>query len=545
MQGLVLRLAGWRAGEGPELLVTDGEQLIGRAKECDLVLADRSVSRRHLAVRAETGGVRVRTCEAAAPFTIDGRQRTDALVRIGDELTVGGTALVVRRSSVAVYAGSPSRKLADEVRDLEAVIELSEALEGAGDGASMLAALRSWCEAYAGAVETSVLSQKPPDKLVEEALAEGGVRLIAPVPGEPPVSLVVRSRYEEGQLTDVVRALVLVAGRVVAGAARARRAQRALLDERADLRQLTIGSAREFIGSSREAAAVARSLRKLSTGDRTALFVGEAGSGRRFAARLVHEGGARARHALRTIGCAALPPGLAEAELFGGARRVGALEAAGEGTIILHEIALLPVQAQARLARVLETGVLDRPGARPLPIRARIHATTSADLDKLCDDGAFRRDLFTLLAEETVRLPPLRDREGDVELIAEHALADYAPLAARRVIGFTAEAHAVMRKHTWPGNVSELRAAVEHAVLLGESEVVDGPDLPEDVRRGAGALFPSEDDTLELPARLDDVERRAIEAALRASGGNRTRAAALLGVARTALGKKMSARKIE
>lgn len=544
MQGLVLRLAGWRAGEGPELLVTEREQLVGRAKECDLVLADRSVSRRHLLVRAEAGGVRVRTCEGAAAFALDGRSRTDALARIGDELVVGGTALVVRRSSVAAFVGSPSRDLADEVRDLEAVIELSEALEGAGDGGTMLAALRSWCEAYAGAVETAVVSQKPPEKLVEEPLSEGGVRFVAPVPGEPPVSLVVRSRFEAGQVPDVVRALVLVAGRVVAGAARARRAQRALLDERADLRQLALGSVRELVGSSREAGVVARAVRKLQTHDRSALFVGEPGSGRRFAARLVHEGGTRARHALRTIGCAALPPGLAEGELFGGARRAGAIEAAGEGTLVLHEITLLPLPAQARLARTLETGTLDRPGARPTPLRVRIHATSGRDLAEACEAGDLRRDLHDVLAAETVRLPPLRDREGDVDLLAEHALADFAPLAGRRILGFTPEAMTAMRKYTWPGNIRELRAAVEHAVTLGESESLDVTDLPEAVRRAAGGAA-GDADTLRLPATLDDVERRAIEAALRASGGNRTRAAALLGVGRTVLGKKMSAKKIE
>jgi transcriptional regulator with PAS, ATPase and Fis domain len=280
----------------------------------------------------------------------------------------------------------------------------------------------------------------------------------------------------------------------------------------------------------------------------TALLLGDSGTGKSFVARLIHEASARASLPLRVIDCAAIPDGLLESELFGSERgafsaavatRVGAFEAAGDGTLLLDEIGEVPASSQAKLLRAIESRTLERVGSnKPIALRARVIAATNRDLRAMVETREFRADLYYRLAVVTVVIPSLRDRGDDVLVIADRMLADLAAVAARRVTGFTEPARDALRRYAWPGNARELRNAIEHALVLGEGDRIDVADLPELVR---GRAVPASADpmTVQLPANLDWLEARAIDAALVATGGNRTKAAAILGINRVTLQKKL------
>jgi two-component system response regulator HydG len=318
------------------------------------------------------------------------------------------------------------------------------------------------------------------------------------------------------------------------------------------LRTLAIGSARGFLGSSAAAEQIARIIPRLAASDVVVLLTGETGTGKSFVARLLHESGPHASEPFRALNCAAIPESLIESELFGHERgaftgavasRPGALESAGAGTLFLDELGELPLTSQAKLLRVLEERRFERVGSnRSIPLRARVIVATNRDLQKMVDEGTFRSDLFFRVSVVNVRVPSLRDRADDIPMLAERILADFRESTPRRIKGIAPPALELLRRYPWPGNVRELRNAIEHAVALGDEEMIAVADLPPPIVEFArGGQPPSTDPfTLKLPASLAAIERRAIEAALLTCGGNRTRAAALLGITRMTLYNKLA-----
>jgi two-component system response regulator AtoC len=291
---------------------------------------------------------------------------------------------------------------------------------------------------------------------------------------------------------------------------------------------------------------------RLAASDATALLLGESGTGKTFVARLIHESSPRAREPLKVINCAAIPEALLEGELFGHekgaftgavASRAGVFEAAGRGTVLLDEIGELPLTSQAKLLRVLEDKTYERLGStRSLKLEARVLAATNRDLSAMCEAGTFRKDLFFRISVVSVKIPSLRERGEDVVLLARQLLGDLSGSAGRRVTDFSPGALAIVRSYPWPGNVRELRNAIEHALVLGDDATILPSDLPESMRAAAvQTAGPTDDDphVVRLPAKLDWLEARAIEAAMVVTGGNRTRAAALLGINRVTLYKKL------
>jgi DNA-binding NtrC family response regulator len=278
------------------------------------------------------------------------------------------------------------------------------------------------------------------------------------------------------------------------------------------------------------------------------LVLGESGTGKSFVARLVHEASARAKEPFRVLNCAAIPESLVESELFGHERgafsgavstHIGAFEAVGKGTLFLDEIGELSLAAQAKLLRVLEERRFERVGSnRSLTMEARVLAATNRDLAAMVQKGQFRQDLFFRVSVVSVRVPSLRDRADDIVLLANQILADVVSTAGRRVTGFSPRAIAALRAYSWPGNVRELRNAIEHALVLGDTPTIEPGDLPETVRGGT-APTTIDGDTVRLPANLVWLEDQAIQAALRVTNGNRTKAAALLGINRVTLYKKL------
>jgi two-component system response regulator HydG len=222
---------------------------------------------------------------------------------------------------------------------------------------------------------------------------------------------------------------------------------------------------------------------------------------------------------------------------------VGAFEAAGAGTVLLDEIGELALTSQAKLLRVLEEKRFERIGSnRPIALKARVLAATNRDLARMVDARSFRSDLFFRIAVVSVRLPSLRDRGDDVLSLASRLLHELASDRVGPRASFSRAALDTIQQYAWPGNVRELRNAIEHALVVAEGPVLEPEDLPESVRCRVPASSDGESDVVRLPTSLASLEAHAIDAALRLTGGNQQRAAALLGINRVTLYRKLQRR---
>ncbi|WP_018410423.1 sigma-54-dependent transcriptional regulator [Methyloversatilis thermotolerans] len=278
----------------------------------------------------------------------------------------------------------------------------------------------------------------------------------------------------------------------------------------------------------------------------TVLIVGETGTGKDVAARLLHRAGPLADRPFVQIDCASLPRELIEAELFGhekgaytGAQgaRAGLLEAAEGGTAFLDEIGELPLDMQAKLLNVIERRVVRRVGAtRERPIAARFVAGTNRDLPAMIAAGQFRADLYYRLNVVTLTMPPLRERGNDVSLLARHFAAQMARRYALVEPAFQPEALAALQRYHWPGNVRELKHLIERAVLLCQGRSIGPDDLGLPAPGATRAVAGDADAALPIASMtLDEAERWLIERALNKVRGNVSEAARRLGVSRMTL----------
>ena len=295
----------------------------------------------------------------------------------------------------------------------------------------------------------------------------------------------------------------------------------------------------DVLGESRPMKAVKRLLRRVAASpSSTVLVTGENGTGKDLAAKVIHGTSARAAGPFMNITCSALPETLLESELFGHERgaftdareqKKGLLELADRGTVFLDEIGEMSLALQAKLLRFLEEKAFRRVGgARDSRVDVRVVAATNRDLRRAVRDGRFREDLYYRLQVLEVELPPLRERAGDVPLLARFFMEHYRGEFRKNVSDIGREALGRLEAHAWPGNVRELRNAVERAVLLADGPVL-GPD-------DFSSLGPAEPvDGLQLPpegVRFDDLERDLVRQALERTAWNKAAAAALLGVGR-------------
>ena len=561
------------ADVGARLMLGDVAKVVGRSRSSDLVLSDRGVSRLHLEASVAPGGALFRCLPGTAPMLVRGVSMNEVTVPIGGSIVLADTVLSIA-SPVAVmvvdtaqHSGQATtlrgllRGLAGDVKSLRSIAELVDALDLEADEDGIARALMAWgtSSADARAVRLLVGDALHAEPMVARIADSGsavvalprpdGVDIVATAHATSPAALVVTLSVRSDDVSEEMLRLVGVAGRIAASALARIAAQRALEQDVASLRTMALGSSRAFLGASPAAAEVARLVGRLATSDATALVLGESGTGKSFVARLIHEASPRSREPFRVINCAAIPENLLESELFGHARgafsgavaaHAGAFEAVGRGTILLDEIGELALASQAKLLRVLEERRFERVGSnRALTVEARVLAATNRDLAALVASGLFRQDLFYRVSVVSIRVPPLRDRGDDVVVLAKQMLADLGASAGRRVTGFSAAAIALVRAYAWPGNVRELRNAIEHALVLGDGPVIEPSDLPEMVRHAGQPPRVATGDMVQLPARLDWLEERAIEAALRATEGNRTKAASLLGINRVTLYKKL------
>ncbi len=313
---------------------------------------------------------------------------------------------------------------------------------------------------------------------------------------------------------------------------------------------------RNLIGHSSMWQQVLNTIKKIARAEvTTVLITGETGTGKELAARAIHHNSSRCEKPFIDINCSAIPPQLLESELFGYQKgaftdakrsKAGLIEEANGGTLFLDEIADLNVSLQAKLLRVLEERVLRRIGStHNIPVDLRVIAATNQDLKQLIEDGKFREDLYYRLNIVHLELPPLRERGEDIVLLARHFIAQYNKAFRRDIQGMTAEVEEMFRQFPWKGNVRELKNFIERIVLLEECAVIQREHLPPEFCQALASVpanacgFPAgwklSNGGFSLEQTLADMQRRFITQALQESGGNKTKAAKLLGVKRLAL----------
>ena len=319
-----------------------------------------------------------------------------------------------------------------------------------------------------------------------------------------------------------------------------------------------------FVGSSPAAVEVKRHARRAAQSSSTVLLLGETGTGKELLAHAIHAASARAKRPFVSVNIAAVPDTLLEAEFFGVApgaytgadrkAREGKFKLADGGTLFLDEIGDMPLGLQAKLLRALQEGEIEPLGSNKLvPFDARVIAATSRDLAALVRDGRFREDLFYRLNVLPIRVPPLRERRSDIPALIEALGEDMALRSGEAPPELTADALALLAAQHWRGNIRELRNVLEQVTMRSDSQQVDGaqlerilresglekiapPDVPQPAQASAGGdaalLRP-------LPDQIAELERRAISAAMAATGGNKLATSRLLGISRATLYERL------
>jgi transcriptional regulator with GAF, ATPase, and Fis domain len=322
-------------------------------------------------------------------------------------------------------------------------------------------------------------------------------------------------------------------------------------DENEQLRR-RLGEEWLMVGSSAGLQNIVSQIERVAATKATVLIRGESGAGKELVARAIHEASGRRTAPFVCMNCAALSETLLESELFGhekgaftGAteRKAGKFEAANKGTLFLDEIGEMSPAIQAKFLRVLEGHPFERVGGSArVQVDVRVVAATNRHLEEAVAAGDFRRDLYFRLKVVEIMVPPLRKRPDDIEILAAHFLKRFAAEAGRRVRGFTPEAMAAMQAYHWPGNIRELRNSVERAVVLSQDEWIDAHELALSHLSSAGdtGRLPMDRAAPFTPTTLDEMERKHVLATLEAVGGNKTKAAAILGIERSTLDRKMA-----
>jgi two-component system response regulator AtoC len=324
-------------------------------------------------------------------------------------------------------------------------------------------------------------------------------------------------------------------------------AHRTLKAEVMRLRE-AVASSRHVDGILGESPAMTKVLQRVAQvapTDATVLITGESGTGKELVAHALHDLSPRRSQPFVAVNCAAMPPTLLESELFGHVRgaftdakatRRGLFMQAGSGTIFLDEISEMPPEMQVKLLRVLQERKVRPIGSdEEVPFEARVVTATNRDLEAEVEENRFRRDLYYRIDVVEIPLPPLRARQGDIILLAQHFLQRAANRIGKSVIGLSQSAARKLIEYDWPGNVRELENCMERAVALTRFAEITVDDLPERIRdHETVRLVLAGDDPDELLP-LSEMERRYIRRVLAAVGGNKSRAARVLGVDRRSL----------
>ena len=296
----------------------------------------------------------------------------------------------------------------------------------------------------------------------------------------------------------------------------------------------------EMIGSSASMIEIYKTVSRVAPTDATVLIEGETGTGKEMIARMIHRFSQRAQMPFVPVDCGGIAPSLLESELFGAMRgaftgadrdRVGVFESANRGTVLLDEIGDIDLNFQLKLLRFLQEREVRPVGAsRARPVDVRVIAATNRDMQKMVEDGRLREDLWFRLNVVRVRIPPLRERRGDVPLLARYFLQRYNARYGRDV-KLTDSGVKTMQEQLWPGNIRQLQHLIERLAILAPGERIDSEAVHEAIRE----MEPRE----QVTESLADTEADQIRRVLAATGGNKSRAAQILGIERKTLYRKL------
>ena len=335
--------------------------------------------------------------------------------------------------------------------------------------------------------------------------------------------------------------MVLVVGRAIESAR--------LRTENADLRARLAHATENRRAVGRDAAflRVFETVDAVAPTRATVLITGESGTGKSLVARMIHEAGSRSDGPFVELNCGALPEGLLESELFGHAKgsftgatnaRTGRFLAADGGTLFLDEISTASQALQVKLLRVIQDRCFEAVGSEEtISVNVRLILATNEDLARRVEEGTFRQDLYYRISVVPVHLPSLRERRGDVPLLAMHFLRRFAEENDKAVRHIDDNAMTILQAHAWPGNIRELENAIERGVILCRGDTITPKDLPVELTREVSAPEPGQ--TLPLRKALEIPEREIIERTLRSHNWNRQETAAALMINRTTLFNKM------
>ncbi len=423
-----------------------------------------------------------------------------------------------------------SRILAGEGHHVTALADGREALERLADAPPDLVVSDIRMGEVDGLQLTDALRERAPDTPVLLVTAFGNI--------DGAVEAIRRGAFDYiSKPYDVDGIKVVVA--------RALEQRRLALENRALRRDLRDKYRLEnVVGRSEAMLQVYKTAARVAASDATVLIQGESGTGKELVARAIHSASPRAQRPFVAVDCGAIAEGVLESELFGHARgaftgaqttRRGLFEEANQGTIFLDEIGDVGQNLQARLLRALQEGTIRRVGTNEtIAVDVRVVAASNRDLEQAVKEGRFREDLFYRLNVVTIRIPPLRDRREDIPLLAEHFAAKHGRQEGAAI---SPGARDLLLAYDWPGNVRELENVIARALALNPSGVVTPQDLPDHVRGAhpaAASLAVVTGAAQERPT-LAELERRYAAQVLQETGGNKTRAAEILGIDRKTL----------
>ncbi len=335
--------------------------------------------------------------------------------------------------------------------------------------------------------------------------------------------------------------------------------EKALLEENVSLRR-RMETRLELIGTSAAMNDLRAHIDRIAPANSWVLITGEDGTGKELVARTIHARSPRARNPFVDVNCAAIPEDLIESELFGyekgaftGAtsRKKGKFDLAHTGTLFLDEIGDMSLKTQAKILRILEEHRFERVGGtEPVDVDVRVIAATNKNLEREIEKGRFRKDLYYRINVIPIRVPSLRERREDIPLFAGHFIHEFAAENGKEEKSFTPDALREMSAYAWPGNVRELRNLVERLIIMTQGKVIDAPEVREHLGRESTAASGGEgaDAILSVRAYTDArerFEREFIARKLKENGGNVSRTAAIIGMTRENLSRKIKSLKID
>mgnify|MGYP001547704044 CR=1 FL=1 len=578
-----------------------GMLVIGRGKECDVIIHDHSLAKIHLRLQRKGHEVTFNDLSQRGDVLLNGVAQDSGKLVEGDKLLVNklGLQLLARPPRKNFIRKEPSSqrdwgKLLDNLRQaqeprelldilLKGLVELCEASRGfvllREKNESKLVPVASCNVSNTNrlvAVSSTVYNKAiESDKVVfilnslEDELCEFAESITsaafmqtifcAPLSagGKNYGAIYLDKRYEgespdEEQLS-MFESMTGLAAQLLS----ATRFREELLDARVRLKALNYQVQDEeklVLGESEASKELSDLLEQAAPEDVTVLITGETGTGKEMVARAIHRQSPRKNGPFIPVNCAALPSDILEAELFGAEKgaytganelRLGRFELASRGTLFLDEIGELPLDVQVKLLRVLQERTITRLGAgKPIPVDFRLICATNADLESAVNEGSFRRDFYYRVNVFRIKLAPLRERTKDILPLARHFLHDFASRYGRSLQGFSNDAACALNAHLWPGNIRELRNAVERAVVVEQGAKVSPESLPvckmTPQSSGTDKAFWSE-----LPVDYDSAremfERTFLERSLAAHDGNVSAVAKATGMPRRTIYRRLKA----